>query len=134
MAEILTYIRFSKMGYLSAGAAFALLTEKSIAEQLVANHLNILIKVTIIVNVGIIVVEALECWQRLKIYRISYMRYLEKRKMEVLCRKIELFMRIQLKTIPYLLISESWPEKYLESNVGKRSAINITMGIKEEAA
>ena len=99
-AGIPTYTRFSRVGYSQSGAISALLIEKSSAEQLVSNHSNILIKVAKAVDAGVIGVEVLECWQRLKVYGMSLARYLGKGKMELLCREIESSTGIQLKTIP----------------------------------
>ena len=50
------------MGYLQSRAISALLTEKSRAEQLVGNHLNILIKAAKVVDARVIEVEALQYW------------------------------------------------------------------------
>ena len=54
--------------------------------------------------------------------------------MELLYWEIESSTRIQLKTIPCWLISESQLEKRLESHTGKGSAIVITVGTSKEAA
>lgn len=59
-------------------------------------------------------------------------RYLGKRKIEVLCCKIKLFTKIKLKTVLCLLISESRLEECLEFGTRKRSAIIIIVGTSEE--
>ncbi len=133
-AGIPAYTRFSRVGYSQSGAISALLTEKSSAEQLVNNHSNILIRAAKAVDAGVIGVEALERWQRLKVHGMSLARYLGKGKMEVLCREIESSTGIQLKTVPRWLISESRLEERLESGTGRGSAIVITVGTSEEAA
>ena len=61
---ISTYTRFSKVEYSQSRAISALFTEKLSAEQLVGNHLNILIRAAKGIDVGVIEIEALECWQR----------------------------------------------------------------------
>ncbi len=65
---------------------------------------------------------------------MSLARYLGKGKMEVLCRKIELSTRIQLKIIPRWLINKSRLEERFESGIEKRSAIVIIVGTREEVA
>lgn len=132
-AGISTYTRFSRVGYSQSGAISALLTEKSSAEQLVGNHSNILIRAAKAVDAGVIGVEALERWQRLKVHGMSLARYLGEGKMELLCREIESSTGIQLKTVPRWLISESRLEERLESGTGRGSAIVITVGTSEEA-
>ena len=128
------YTRFSRVGYSQSGAISALLTEKSSAEQLVNNHSNILIRAVKTVDMGVIGVEALERWQRLKVHGMSLARYLGKRKMEVLCREIESSTGIQLETVPHWLISETRLEERLESGTERGSAIVITVGTSEKAA
>ncbi len=88
-AGIPTYTRFSRVGYSQSGAISTLLIEKSSAEQLVGSHSNILIRAAKVVDTGVIRVEALERWQRLKIHGMSLAKYLGEGKMEVLCREIE---------------------------------------------
>ena len=78
-AGIPAYTRFSRVGYSQSGAISALLTEKSSAEQLVGNHSNILIRAAKAVDAGVIGVEALERWQRLKVHGMSLARYLGER-------------------------------------------------------
>ena len=133
-AGIPAYTRFSRVGYSQSGAISTLLTEKSSVEQLVKNHSNIIIRTAKAVDAGVIGVEALERWQRLKVHGMSLARYLGEGKMEVLCREIESSTGIQLKTVPCWLISESQLEKRLESGTGRGSAIVITVGTSEEAS
>ncbi len=132
-AGIPTYTRFSRVGYSQFGVISELLTKKSSAEQLVNNHSNILIRAAKAVDPGVIGVEALERWQRLKVHGMSLARYLGKGKMEVLCREIESSTGIQFKTVPRWLISESRLQERLESGTGKGSAIVIIVGTSEEA-
>lgn len=63
---------------------------------------------------------------------MSLVRYLEKRKMEVLCHKIESSIGIKLKTVLCWLISESRLEECLESSTRKQLAIVITVDNSEE--
>ena len=49
---------------------------------------------------GVIEVEILERWQKLKVHRMSLVRCFEEEKMELLCREIELSTRINLKILP----------------------------------
>ncbi len=95
-AGIPTHIRFSRVGYSQSGAISALLTEKSSTEQLVCNHSNMLIRTAKAVDPGVIGVEALVRWQRLKVHGMSLARYLGEGKMEVLCREIESYTGIGL--------------------------------------
>ena len=80
-AGIPAYTRFSRVGYSQSGAISALLTEKSSAEQLVNNYSNIIIKAAKAVDAGVIGVEALERWQKLKVHGMSLARYLGEGKM-----------------------------------------------------
>lgn len=61
-AGIPAYTRFSRVGYSRSGAISALLTEKSNAEELISNHLNILIRTARPVEEEVIGVEALGRW------------------------------------------------------------------------
>lgn len=132
-AGISAYTRFSRVRYSQSGAIFALLIEKSSAEQLVGNHSTILIRAAKAIDAGIIGVEALERWQKLKIHGMSLTRYLREGKMEVLCQEIESSIGIQLKTVPRWLINKSRLEEHLESGIERGSAIVITVGISKEA-
>lgn len=76
-----------------------LLIEKSNTEDLIKNYSNTLIQVTKSVNKGVIKVEDLEQWQKLKVHKMSLLYYFRKEKMELLCYKIEFSTRIRLKTI-----------------------------------
>lgn len=129
---ITTYTRFSMVGYSQWGAISALLTEKFNAEQLISPHANMLIRVAKAVDAGIIGVEALERWQRLKVHEMSLERYLGEGEMVMLCREINSFMGIQLKTLPRWLISESRLEERPEFGTRRGSAIVITVGTSEE--
>ena len=81
--------------------------QKSSVEQLVGNHSNILIRAAKVVDAGVTGVETLERWQRLKVHRMSLVRYLGEEKIKLFCQKIESSTGIQLKTVPRWLISES---------------------------
>ncbi len=133
-AGIPAYIQFSRIGYLQSGAIFALLTEKSSVENLVRDHSNMLIRAAKSVDEKVIGIEALKQWQRLKVHGMSLARYLGNRKMELLQREIESLTGIQLKTMPRWLISETQLEERLESGIGKRSAIVITVGNSTEVS
>ena len=133
-AGVPAYTRFSKVGYSQSGAISALLTEKSNAEELISSHSNILIRAAKSVDEGVVGVEALERWQRLKVHGMSLARYLGEGKMEVLCREIESSTGIQLKTLPRWLINETRLEERLESGNGRGSAIVITVGNGVEAS
>lgn len=64
---------------------------------------------------------------------MSLIRYLREGKLEVLYRKIESSIQIQLKTVPCQLINKSRLEKHLESSIRRESAIVITVSISKEA-
>lgn len=68
---------------------------------------NILIRAVKTVNTTVIRAKALEHWQRLKVYGIPLARYLNERKIELLRRKVELSIEVQLKTSPCWLIYKS---------------------------
>ena len=88
------------MGYSQSGAISALLTEKFNIKELINIHSNLLIRAAKSVNNRVIRVEALKYWQRLKIHGMSLVRYIDKGKMEMHCREIELSAGIQLKARP----------------------------------
>lgn len=69
------YTRFNKVGYLQLGAIFALLMEKSSAENLVRDHSNMLIRAVKSIDKKVICIQALEQWQKLKVYEISLAQY-----------------------------------------------------------
>lgn len=106
--------------------------EKSNVDQLVYNYSNILIRAAKIVNPGVIRVETLERWQRLKVHGISVARYLGEEKIEILYQEIKSSMRILLKIVSCQLINESQLEKYLKSGIGRRFAIVIMVSTSEE--
>lgn len=110
-AGVPAYTQYSRVGYSQSRAISALLTEKSSAGQLISNHSNILIRAAKAIDEGVIGVEALERWQRLKVHGMSLARYLEEGKMEILCREIESSTGIQLKTVPRWLIGKSQLEE-----------------------
>lgn len=122
------------MRYLQSRAIFTLFIEKSSAEQRVDNYSNIFIRAVKAINAGVIRVEVLERWQRLKIYRMLLVKYFRKGKIKLLCRKIKSFTSIQLKTVPRLLISESRLEERLESSIRRRSAIVIIVSTSKKTA
>ena len=128
------YIRFSKLGYSQSGAISGLLTEKSNAEELLRDHSTMLIRAAKSIDGGVIGIETLERWHRLKVHGMPLMRYLGEGKMELLCREIESSTGIKLKTLPRWLISEARLEERLETGNGKGSAIVITVGNEAEAS
>ena len=132
-AEIPAYIRFSKVGYSQSGAISGLLTEKSNAEDLIKDHTTTLIRAAKLVDEGVIGVETLERWQRLKMHGMPLIFYLAMGKMELLCREIESSTGIRLKTTTRWLINKAWLEERLESGNGRGSAIVITVGNEVEA-
>lgn len=85
---------------------FVLLKKKLSTENLVKDYSNMLIKAIKSVDKKIIGIKTLEYWQRLKVYKMFLVQYLEKRKINLLSQKIELSIRIQLKILPYWLISK----------------------------
>lgn len=78
------YIRFSKVGYSQLDAIFELFIKKSNIEDLLRDYLTILIQVTKLIDSKIIEVKALEYWHKLKVYRMMFMYYLEKKNKVVL--------------------------------------------------
>lgn len=102
-----SYIRFSRLRYFQSGSISALLREKSNAEELIKDHSNTLIRATKSVDEGVVGLEALERWQRLKVHGMSLARYLGEGKMDLLCREIESSTDIKLKTRPQAQISKS---------------------------
>ncbi len=121
------------MGYSQSGAISALLTEKFNIKELINIHSNLLIRAAKSVNNRVIRVEALKYWQRLKIHGMSLVRYIDKGKMEMHCREIELSAGIQLKTRPRWLINKTRLKERLESENKRRSAIVIMVSNSEEA-
>lgn len=69
------YVRFSKVGHYQSGAISGLLTEKSNAEDLIRDHSATLIQAAKLVDYGVIGVEALKRWHRLKVDGMPLMRY-----------------------------------------------------------
>ncbi len=128
------YIRLSKVGYSQSGAISGLLTEKSNTEDLLRDHSTVLIRAAKSVDEGVIEVEALERWHRLKVHGMPLMRYLGEGKMELLCRKIKSSPGIRLKTIPRWLINEECLKERLESGNERGSAIVITVRTEIEAS
>lgn len=133
-ANVPAYVRFTKVGYSPSGANSGLLTEKSNAEELLEEHSTTLIRAAKSVDDGVVGVEKLERWHRLKVHGMPLMRYLGEGKMELLCREIESSTGIQLKTTPRWLISEARLEERLETGNEKGSAIVITVGNEVEAS
>lgn len=98
------------------------------------DHSNALIKAAKSIDQGVIGVEALEQWQRLKVHGMPLLQYLGEGKMDLLYREIESSIGIKLKTRPRWLVNEARLEERLESGTGKGSAIVITVGNSTEAA
>ena len=74
-AGVPAYVRFSRVGYSQSGAISGLLTERSNAEDLIRHHSNILIRAAKSIDEGVIGVEALERWHRLKVHGMPLMRH-----------------------------------------------------------
>lgn len=113
------------MGYAQSGAISAFFKEKASVEDFVKEHSNILIRAAKSIDKAVIGVEALECWEQLKVHGMSLARYFGERKMELLSGKIEFLTKIKLKTTPHWLINKARLEKHLESGDGRGSAIVI---------
>lgn len=60
-------------------------------------------------------------------------RYLEKKNMKLLKKKVDLAIKMQLKVLPYWLISENCLKKQKKSSNKKISAIIIVISSKNEA-
>lgn len=133
-AGVPAYMRFSRVGYSQSGAISALLTERSNAEDLIRHHSNTLIRAAKSIDEGVIGVEALERWHRLKVHGMPLMRYLGEGRMEVLSWKIESSTGIKLKATPRWLISEARLEDRLDTGTGRGSAIVITVGSEEDVS
>ncbi len=108
--------------------------EKSHTENLVKNYSNMLIQAAKSVDAGVICVEALEHWQRLKLNEISLAWYLGEGKMELICRDVELSIGIKWKTLFHWLINKTQLEKRLDSRNRKDFAIVIMVENRIEAS
>ena len=82
-----SYIRFIRVGYSQSGAISGLLTERSNAEDLIKQHSNTLIRAAKLVDEGVIGVEALERWHRLKVHPMPLLRYFGEGRMEILVKR-----------------------------------------------
>lgn len=79
------YIKFGKLRYSQFEVISRLLIEKFNVKELLKDYLTILIQAIKSIDKGVIEVEILEQWHRLKLHRMLLMYYLETRKMELLC-------------------------------------------------
>lgn len=79
------------------------------------------------IDEAIIDAEELEHQQYLKVYRMSLLRYLGKRKMELLKKEVELLIGIKLKTATWQLIHKSWLRKKQVLGNNQGYAIIITV-------
>ena len=93
--------------YFLTRAILELLTKKSNAKDLITDYSNALIQAAKLLDKSVIGAEAIEQWQRLKVYGMSPFRYFGKRKIELFCCKIEASTRIKLKTISWGLINKA---------------------------
>lgn len=109
-------IQFSQARYVFSGAISALFTKKTDIKQLIFQQSNLLIKAIKSIDQVVMGVNVLKYCQRLKVHEMSPNRFLKKEKMELLKRKIELATKIQLKTLPYWLISENCLKKQQKSS------------------
>ena len=132
-ANLPSHIRFCEVSYSQSGAISGLLTKRSNAEEVLKDYSTTLIRTAKSVDEGVIRIEALERWHRLKVHGMPLMRYLREGKIELLCREIESTTRIILKTIPQWLINQEHLEERLESGDVRDSIIVITVGSKVEA-
>lgn len=126
--RIPAYIWFSKVEYSQLRAIFTLLIEKSNVEGLVKDYSNLLIRVAKLINKEVIGVEAFKHWQKLKVYKMSLVKYLGKKKIELLWREIESFIEIMLKIFLHWLINKTQLEKCLGFENGKSFAMVIMTG------
>lgn len=76
-------------------------------------------------------IENLEYWQQLKVHKMPLKRYL--RKIELFKKKVESAIGIQLKTLLYELISESWLKKQQKFDNKQGSAIIIIVSNKSKS-
>lgn len=83
-ADVLAYIRFSKIGYSQSSAISGLSIEKLDTENLLKDHSTTLIQVVKSRDKKVINVKALEPWYRPKVNRMSLLHYLKKRNMELI--------------------------------------------------
>lgn len=74
---------FCQVRYLSSSAVSALFTQNINARVVIPSLLNVFIWVIKTVDSTIVRVEIIKYWQRLKVYRISLERYLNKKSMEL---------------------------------------------------
>lgn len=81
---ISTYMRFSRVGYFQSSTIYRLLTKMFNSKDLIRHHSKILIQAAKLINERVIQMESLKWWDRIKIYRMSLIRYLGKRKIEIL--------------------------------------------------
>ena len=99
-ADVSAYVIFSKVGYSQSGKVLGLLTEKSIVEDPIKQHSNTLIQATKLVDKGVIGVEALEQWHRLKVHEMPLLQYFGEKRMEIFSQKIKFSTGIKLKITP----------------------------------
>ena len=133
-AGVPAYVRFGRVGYSQSGVISGLLTERSNAEDLIKQHSNMFIRSAKSVDEGVIGVEALERWHRLKVHGMPLLRYFGEGRMEILSREIESSTGIKLKTTPRWLIGEARIEERLDNGNERGSAIVITVGSEEEVS
>ena len=86
------------------------------------------------IDEGVIGVEALEKWHRLKVHGMPLLRYFGEGKMEILSLRIESFTGIKLKRTSQWLLSKAQLEEHLDIRDARGSAIVITFGSEEEVS
>ncbi len=88
---------FNRLNHSQFGAISTLFTEKFKVEEFINILSNILIKAVKSINNTLIRIDALEHCQKLKIDKLSLVRYLDEEKIKMLYQEIESSIRIQLK-------------------------------------
>ena len=132
--DVPAYMRLIRVGYSQSGAISGLLTERFNMEDLIKQYSNMLIRAAKSINKGIIEVEVLQKWHRLKVHGMPLLRYFGEEKIEILSWEIESSIEIKLKTTPQWLLSKVRLKKRLDTGDTRRSAIIITVGSEEEAS
>ena len=94
------YMRLMRVSYSQSGAISGLLIERYNVEDLIKQHSNMLIRAPKLIDEGVIGVEMLEKWHRLKVHGMPLLRYFGEGKMEILSWEIESSTGIKLKTTP----------------------------------
>lgn len=132
-AGVESKVRFSRLQYAPSGSVSALLTEKTDATMILPQRSNLLIRAAKTIDDVVVGVEILEQWQRLKVHGMSFKRYLEPGKLELLKKEVESLTGIPLKTMPCWLINEDCLKEQQDKSNKQGSAIVITVSNEIEA-